>query len=70
MEGYLDLGKEHEFVSSFEHPEDVYNFLCDLHTEYHLLDITDIKQIFVNYEMHLHYLQCVDFENEYLNEQE
>ncbi len=66
MSDYLDLGLDIDFVFSFESPEHFGDWLIDLHREYDLIDIIDIKQAFVNHNMDYYYMECVKFEEIYL----
>ena len=66
MEEYIELGDEYDFTWSFDAPEDVFHYLVELHNEFGLIDITGIKQAFLNQERHLYYMECVRFEQIYL----
>ena len=68
MEDYLVLGDEYDFAMSFDSAEQVFDFLLELHEEFGLLDITGIKQAFINFERHVFYMECVRFEETYLKE--
>lgn len=64
----LDLGEEDDFVWSFESPEQLFIYLLELHDEFELIDITQMKQAFLNHELHLLYMECIKFENLYLKD--
>lgn len=66
MEGYINLGDEEVFAWSFESPEQLFDYLLDLHKEYELQEIKDIKQAFLNQDRHFYYMECVRFEETYL----
>lgn len=66
MSEYIDLGDEFDFVWSFEEPRDVFDYLLELHDEFELQDITQMKQAFLNQERYFYYMECVRFEETYL----
>jgi len=62
----LDLGDESDFCWSFESPQELFDYLLELHEEFELIEITQIKQAFLNQERHFYYMECVRFEQTYL----
>lgn len=63
----IDLGDEGDFVWSFESPEHLFEYLKELHEEHQLIEIDSIKQAFLNQKRDFFYMECLKFEEIYLN---
>ena len=56
MSDYFLVEDANEFARSFEDSEAVYQWLLDLHKEIVIEDLSEVLQLFINNELHEHYL--------------
>ena len=61
MEGYWELSDADNFAFQFESEEALYQWLLDLHEEIEIEDLSEMLQLFVDNELHEHYLTVKRF---------
>jgi hypothetical protein len=63
--GYIEMNENELYL--FDSPNHFKEWLIELHNEYDLEEIEELKQLVIDLEMHDFYLVCKEFEQNYLN---
>lgn len=61
MSDYFYIEDADDFVNAFNDSDEVYRWLYDLHQEIDIQDLTEVLRLFVDKEMHEHYLAVKRF---------
>lgn len=64
MEVFIEIG--HDELRSFDSPQHFKTWLLELHSEYDLEEIEELKQAFLELGLDNYNLICKEFEQEYL----
>jgi len=64
MEGYIEIN--YNELTSFDSPQHFKTWLLELHSEYDLVEINELKQAFLDLKLDHYYLICKEFEQNYL----
>jgi hypothetical protein len=62
---YIEINEDELYL--FDDANHFKQWLVELHNEYELEEIEELKQLIVDLEMHEFYLVCKEFEQQYLN---
>ena len=68
MSDYFYIEDANDFARSFNDSEEVYEWLYELHQEITLEDLTEVLRLFIDNEMHEHYLAVKRFIANEINE--
>ena len=66
MSDYIDIDNADEFALSFESPLHLKEWILELHIEYDLEDVTELKQLFLDNEQYDLYMVIRNFEEKYI----
>ena len=61
MSDYFYIEDANEFARSFNDSDEVYKWLYELHKEIDIEDLTEVLRLFIDNEMHEHYLAVKRF---------
>jgi hypothetical protein len=62
---YIEINSDELYL--FENSNEFLLWLIELHEEYELEDITELKKLVVELEMYDFYLSCKEFEEKYMH---
>jgi len=62
---YIEINSDELYL--FENSNEFLLWLIELHEEYELEDITELKKLVVELEMYDFYLSCKEFEENYMH---
>ena len=62
---YIEINSDELYL--FENSNEFLLWLIELHEEYELEDITELKKLVVDLEMYDFYLSCKEFEEKYMH---
>lgn len=65
--GYFEIHNAVEFAFAFESGEELTRWLIDAHNEYDFEDVSELKQLFIDNELHDYYIIVKKFEEQYIN---
>jgi hypothetical protein len=61
MERTFNIENADEWANAFESQDQLYQWLYDLHQDIEIDDLSEVLKLFVNMEMHEHYLTVKRF---------